>query len=403
MKCLTRRVFLHGSIATAALVQVPVLVRSAAASTTGGSPLLVVVFLRGGADGLALVPPVGDRGLDRLRADLVPNAAIPFAGGAIEFALHPALAPLRPLAEAGHLAAVHAVGLPTPVRSHFDAQDQCAWGGARPSLVRQGWLARALEIGSTPADPLRAVSVGPSCVRALAGEHGALAFEAIEQVRWPTRSRAGRQALERAYHTGGSASAADRIAGSGAAALDALARLESMAGARRPLGVEFPRSALGRRLETVARLARADLGVAAAWVDAEGWDTHVRQGNHEGQLARRARELGTGLAALWEALPERRDDLLVLVVTEFGRTVRPNGSGGTDHGRAGVALAIGGRVRPGVHGPWPGLTDTDLADGRDLRVETDVRSVFAEGARHLGARDLAAVFPGYDAPRLELM
>jgi uncharacterized protein (DUF1501 family) len=181
------------------------------------------------------------------------------------------------------------------------------------------------------------------------------------------------------------------------ATLGAVIWLRGVGSDRLP-GSDGFRGRLRGQLETVARVARADLGLVAACVDVQGWDTHVRQGAEEGGLARAAGELGTGLAALLLALEARMDDLLVLVVTEFGRTVEPNGSGGTDHGRASAALALGGAVAGGrVYGHWPGVAPEAREDGRDLRVTSDVRDVLAEGARHLGARDLERVFPRFES------
>ena len=403
---LTRRRLLQAGLAGAVGSQVPLGFRAAGASAGGhAAPLLVCVFLRGGADGLALVPPVGDPRLRELRDALTPTGALPVAGAGVEFALHPALAPLSPLADAGHLAVVPAVGLPQAERSHFAAQDLCELGGARPGTAREGWLARALaEVGGDPS-PLRAIAANANRPRVLAGDPGALAIDDMQGLRSPARTAASAAALAQLWNGGTGAAEAThrRLAGAGREALGAIATLTAHADTPLPGAVRFPRGHLGRRLELVARLARAEVGLTSAWVDADGWDTHVRQGNAQGPLARLAAELGAALAALWEALPEQRDRLLVLVVSEFGRTVRPNGSGGSDHGRGGVALALGGRVRGGVHGRWPGLGPGDLEDGRDLRVTTDVRSVFAVGARHLGARDVDAVLPGVPTDTLELV
>jgi uncharacterized protein (DUF1501 family) len=193
------------------------------------------------------------------------------------------------------------------------------------------------------------------------------------------------------------------IARAGRDALDAVERLRAASGDG-PRGRAGFEGRLGRQLETVARVARADLGLVAACVDAQGWDTHIRQGAEEGALARAAGELARGLAAFLRALEDRMDDLLVLVVTEFGRTVEPNGSGGTDHGRASAALALGGAVAGGrVYGRWPGTAPDAREDGRDLRVTTDVRHVLAEGARHVGARDLERVFPDFPSVRTGLL
>ena len=403
----TRRELLRGAVGALVVAHVPLFVRPAWAGAAGRSPLLLVVFLRGGADGLALVPPLGDPDLQRARAELLARAPIELGGAAgalrtgVSFGLHPKFAPLVPLARDGRLAAIHAVGWPEPVRSHFEAQDLCERAGARPGGAVEGWLARALAAGPEPPSAFRAFAAASARPRALTGDPRALALESPESLHLPATSPAGGRALESLFAPPEAVerSAAARFARAGAEMLDALSALRAHAGGALRNEDAFPRSPLGTQLATVARLARADLGVAAAWVDAYGWDTHVRQGAEEGPLAHSIGDLAQGLAALVDALSNRTSDLLVLVVSEFGRNAAPNGSGGTDHGRGGAALALGGAVRGGaVYGAWPGVRRDELEDGRDLRVATDVRDLLAEGARHLGVRDLAPVFPGY-APR----
>jgi uncharacterized protein (DUF1501 family) len=161
--------------------------------------------------------------------------------------------------------------------------------------------------------------------------------------------------------------------------------------------VTYPAGEFGRSLRQIAQLIRADAGVEVAFADLGGWDTHVGQGGADGQLARRLRELALGIRALHDDLGERMEDVVILTMSEFGRTVAENGTGGTDHGHANCMLALGGSVAGGrVLGDWPGLEPEQLHDGRDLRVTTDFRDVFAEVAgKQLGATDLGRVFPGH--------
>lgn len=395
MSGFSRREFLRRSAATAVALQVPFFVRpdlAGAGRGPGGAPLLLVVFLRGGADGLALLPPLEDPALADTRGALQAKHPHPFPDA--DFGLHPALAPIAPYAESGHLAAVCAVGLAEVQRSHFEAQDACERAGARAGAHPEGWLSRALAAGDAPATAFRAMAATRGRPLALSGDPRALAFESIEDLRLPGRAGPAHAALATLFETRGPG-AAGEIARAGREALAAVraAELAADSSAGREAGFQ---GRLGRQLATVAHLARTDLGLVAACVDAGGWDTHLRQGAEEGALARAAAELASGLAALCRTLESRFDDLLVLVVTEFGRTVAPNGSGGTDHGRGSAALALGGAVRGGrVYGRWPGTAPEDREDGRDLRVTTDVRDVLAEGAGHLGARDLETVFPNY--------
>jgi uncharacterized protein (DUF1501 family) len=153
----------------------------------------------------------------------------------------------------------------------------------------------------------------------------------------------------------------------------------------------------GRSLRQIAQLIKADAGVEIAFADLGGWDTHVAQGGAEGQLARRLAEMGRGIRALYDDLGDRMEDVVILTMSEFGRTVAENGTGGTDHGHANCMMLFGGRVAGGkVLGDWPGLGPDELHDSRDLRVTTDFRDVFAEVVgKHLGASGLEQVFPGH--------
>jgi uncharacterized protein (DUF1501 family) len=407
MSGLTRRALLQGMVASAAACQIPLIVRPACAGATAGpgaNPLLVVVFLRGGADGLALLPPLGESSLERARGALLTNPTLRLEGPRSGFGLHPSLGALAPLLRDGRLAAVHAVGLPFPVRSHFEAQDACERAGAPMGARTEGWLARA--IAAAPGEPaaFRAVAAATQRPRSLVGDPRALAFERVEDLVLPAHSPASQRALEVLHGERSDSDPGARVAAAGREALEAVRALAAHSSAPLPDADSFPRSALGQRLATIARLARADLGLVAASADAEGWDTHVGQGGEEGRFSRAAQDLGTSLAALFRSLESRASDLLVLAVSEFGRTVAMNGSGGTDHGRGGAALLLGAPVRGGrVAGGWPGTNPDEREDGRDLRVVNDVREVLAEAACHLGARDLAAVFPGYRARGLGLL
>jgi uncharacterized protein (DUF1501 family) len=160
----------------------------------------------------------------------------------------------------------------------------------------------------------------------------------------------------------------------------------------------YPRGRFGESLRQIAQLIRADVGLEVAFADVGGWDTHAGQGNERGQLAARLREFGEGLAALDRDLGPRMSDVVVLTMSEFGRTVRENGNRGTDHGHATAMLALGGGVKGGrVYGLWPGLRREQLFEGRDLAVTTDFRALFTEVAvRHLGA-PAAPLFPGFQA------
>ncbi|MDC0710075.1 DUF1501 domain-containing protein [Stigmatella sp. ncwal1] len=389
----------------------PFLARAAEGLPPGRRKVLLTLFLRGGADGLSLLPPVRDPDYHRLRPRLAlglpgtgDDAALPLDD---TFGLHPALAPLLPWWREGVLAAVPAVGLPLPVRSHFDAQDFVESGTPGLKSTRDGYLNRALR--ALPADPtasaFRAVALQPTLPRALAGEGPALALESLEAFRIRTPGREGPVRFEALY-----ASAVDealRTTGletSHALELVADRRLAEQA----PLhGARYPRSPLGRRLKDLARLIHAEVGLQLAATEAGGWDTHIQQGRAKGPLAQRAEDLALSLAAFATDLGPRLADVLVVVFTEFGRTARENGNLGTDHGTGGVALLLGGGVRGGrVWGPWKGLSEAHLLDGRDVPSLTDIRALLAEALiLHGGLPSPEAVFPGLGAssPRLGLL
>jgi uncharacterized protein (DUF1501 family) len=162
-------------------------------------------------------------------------------------------------------------------------------------------------------------------------------------------------------------------------------------------GVVYPRGQFGERLKQIAQLIKSDIGLEVAFTDIGGWDTHANQGSSLGQLANRLTELSSGVSALYADLKDRADDVVILTMTEFGRTARENGNRGTDHGHASVMFTLGGRIKGGkVYGRWPGLKSNQLYEGRDLAITTDFRDVFAELAKnHLGAANLNTIFPGY--------
>jgi uncharacterized protein (DUF1501 family) len=208
--------------------------------------------------------------------------------------------------------------------------------------------------------------------------------------------------LEALYRTG----EADLVHGAGRDMFEAVRLLQS-ASPQRYLpehGAEYPRSPFGQRLREIAQLIKSGVGIEVAFADVGGWDTHVNQGASTGQLAARLRDFSMSISALVTDLGDRMDDVVILSMSEFGRMVRQNGNGGTDHGHAGAMFVIGGGVRGGkVHGNWPGLEREQLYEGRDLALTTDFRAVFSDVlTRHLGASTLAPVFPGYDGTTLSV-
>ena len=379
------------------------LVRAASAGEGARGKILVALFQRGAVDGLGMVVPHGDPGYAAARSSIALQR--PRAGdrdSAIDldgfFALHPALAPLKPAWDAGALAVVHACGSPDVSRSHFDAQDYMEAGTPGIKSTRDGWLARALAARPAAPSPFRAVALGPTLPRSLRGDVGAVTMQSVADFDLRP-GRQVRQSTARGFEALYEDGVRDLLHGTGRETLEAVKMLKS-AGASRIApanGAQYPRSRIGEHLRQIAQLVRADVGLEIAFADAAGWDTHAGQGNERGQLANRLADLATALAAFQRDLGDRMTDVVVLTMSEFGRTVRENGNRGTDHGHATAMLVLGGGVRGGVvYGRWPGLAPEQLFEGRDLAVTTDFRTLFAEVARrHLRLPETANLFPGF--------
>ena len=370
---------------------------------------LICLFQRGAADALNMVVPHGEKAYYTMR----PSIAIPrpaglgrsaAAGSAIDldgfYGLHPSLAPLKQLYDRGILAPVHAVGSPSATRSHFDAQDYMESGTPDVKGTTDGWLNRYLAVKGTcdecKVNPFRAVSLTQQTPRIMEGPAETVAMNSLNEftVR-TTGSQADR--LESLYRTG----SADLVHGTGAEMFDAVKMLKA-ANPQKYLprnGAEYPRSQFGQRLLQIAQLIKADVGMEIAFADVGGWDTHVNQGAATGQLSARLNDFAQSVSALVTDLGDRMGDVVILTMSEFGRTARENGNRGTDHGHAGALFVIGGDVKGGkVYGKWPGLEQEQLYEGRDLALTTDFRAVFSEvTSRHLGAAQVDRIFPGFNA------
>jgi uncharacterized protein (DUF1501 family) len=372
----------------------------AAASSVPTQKKLVVVMLRGAVDGLNVVAPVGDENYLRLRPTI--GLALPgMEGGALDldgyFGLHPALAALQPLWREKKLAFVHASGSPDATRSHFDAQDYMESATPGRKNTPDGWMNRLVAtLPGTPA-PSRLLGIGPVLPRILSGQAAAVNLPNVASAAKPDvldRPALG-SAFDQLYQDNarfGRAYADGRSAHR--EVMDAAAESPQMQAADRgaPLPSGFPGDAA-----RLAGLMRNDPRIQLAFVALGGWDTHAGQGAGTGQLANRLAPLGQGLAVLAERLGPLFDDTTVVVMSEFGRTARENGNGGTDHGHGNVMWVLGGKIRGGkVYGDWQGVGDTALNEGRDLPVNTDFRSVLAQIAEQhlqLSDRQLIEVFP----------
>ena len=403
----SRRVFLKGSaLAMFGVGSMPGwLSRSlyAADSSETRKKILVAIFQRGAVDGLNMVVPFGEPRYYELRPSIAipkpdgtPNSAVDLDGF---FGLHPALAPLKPMYDARHLAIVDAVGSPDPSRSHFDAQDYMESG--TPGMKgADGWLNRALPRESGPVSPVRAVSLGDSLARSLRGHNDAVAVRSLND--FQVHDARGAAAFESMYEN----SLDTTLHGTAKETFNAVKIVQTIQKQTYvpANGANYGNGGFGKSLQQIAQLIKANVGVEVAFADIGGWDTHVNETGGQptnGQLANNLAQFGQALAAFYQDLGDRMEDVTLVTMSEFGRTVKENGDRGTDHGHANVMFVLGGDVRGGkVYGDWPGLQPEQLYEERDLALTTDFRDVLGElVARHLGNSNLRSVFPGYESPK----
>jgi uncharacterized protein (DUF1501 family) len=297
------------------------------------------------------------------------------------------------------LAIVHASGSPDTTRSHFDAQDFMESATPGVKSTADGWLNRfLLSKPDSSKTHFRAVSLTQQMPRVLQGRFPALAVSNLADF----TIRAGRSSadVQGGFEAIYEQSVNDLVAGTGRETFEAVNYLKQVnPGKYLPEnGAQYPRSPFGMSLLQIAQLIKAGVGLEVGFAEIGGWDTHVNEGNSRGQLSNLLQQFGAAITALTIDLGQRMDDVVVVTMSEFGRTVRENGNRGTDHGHANAIFVIGNSVRGGkVYGQWPGLKSGQLFEGRDLAVTTDFRDVFGELAkRHLGASDLRPIFPGYE-------
>ncbi len=403
----------------AGMGQAPLWLARAAATEGRKRKTLVAIFLRGAADGLNIVVPFGDPNYRELRPTLglqAPrpgdnsNGNGPF-GSVIDldgkFGLNAGLRPLKALWDKKQLAIIEATGSPDPSRSHFDAQDYMESG--TPGKTGNGWLNRALVDRGLDSSPLRAVALSNRVPRTLRGQHEAIALGNVQEFNISDQDR---MAILKNMYSSTTDAALRRT---GTDAFEAMKMLESMGRDAPPnpearvlvgagVGVPFRNNTptfnaggqLGRNLRELARLIKADAGVEAAFADIDGWDHHQ---NENQQLPNLLNQFSTAIAAFCQDLGDRMEDVVIVTMSEFGRTAEENGNGGTDHGHGNVMMVLGGPVNGGkIYGEWPGLEREQLYERRDLAVTTDFRTVLSELVRvHLGQKDLSLVFPGFKA------
>ena len=380
-----------------------------------GQPRLIVVLLRGAMDGLSVVAPYADPEYARARPDLAlarPGSADGLLDLDGRFGLHPSLAPLMPYWRNGQLGFLQASGSHDTTRSHFDAQDYMETGTPGKKSTPDGWLNRLMQAWPTDlaqgSSATRAVSIGAVLPRICQGRFNVANLPSVASAAKPgviDKPRVA-SAFEKLYGNDDAMGRAYREARQ--------ARQEVRASMEDDHGDSMDAIDRGAPLpngmpDDAARLAgmmRNDPRMHMAFLALGGWDTHSGQGTTKGRLAQRLDPLGRGLAELAKGLGPVWNDTVVLVMSEFGRTVRQNGTGGTDHGHGNVMMLAGGRVQGGkVLGEWPGLESRALHDGRDLAITTDFRDVIATVmGQHLRLPDraMAEVLPGYAGPQRPL-
>ncbi|MEH2394920.1 MAG: DUF1501 domain-containing protein [Nostoc sp.] len=360
---------------------------------------LIVIFLRGAVDGLNILVPYLETAYYQAR----PQIAIPQPGkegGVIDldgrFGLHPALASVIPFWQQNSLAFVHACGSPDPTRSHFDAQQYMENATPGDKHTQDGWMNRLLGVISQKT-PIQAVSIGETTPKIFSGRMPVANIASGSNANRPLlidrtqlaaafdQLYSGNDTLSQTYRQG-------RMARQ--AIMNDLDGEMQMANNGAPSSDGFTNDA-----QRLAQLMLQDHRIELGFMALGGWDTHVNQGSTQGQLARNLKKLGSGLAALIKGLGNVYQNTTIVVMSEFGRTVKQNGNGGTDHGHGNVIWVLGGKIHGGkVYGEWPGLSTAQLYQGRDLAITTDFRDVIStvlENHLHLKEAKLNQVLPNY--------
>jgi uncharacterized protein (DUF1501 family) len=405
---LSRRRFLGGAATAAGVTAVAAAGTGVINMGTAGAaaPLMnrtvVVLFLRGGADGMSIVAPIGDPRYAALRPTIgvTPAVARPLGGPAPStfFALHPSAVRLSQLYDAGRVAIVPSAGSPDPNRSHFEAQAIMESGILDQRAFATGWGGRWLGATAAASDSaLRSVAIGSGVPASLRG-HTTVSANSVADLSlfdWGPPLNQVRANTTDLYLRSG---VHPMLAGWAQPTLRTLDDLAGLGSTALPSG--WPDTSAGRALWPLARLIEAGFPLELGHADVGGWDTHDEMGtagDANGRMSRLVGQLDAAIGAFFDRVGPAADRTTLVVMTEFGRRAYENASRGTDHGRAWPMLVIGGGVRPGVYGSWPGLADAQL-DGGDLRVTSDYRQVLAEVlSRRLGATSghLASVFPRY--------
>ncbi len=380
----------------------------------GKRKALICIFQRGAMDGLMAVTPFTDEYLKAARPGLFISAAKNSTGKSLidldgHFGLHPAMQGFEQAFRDKRLAIVHGIGSPNNTRSHFDAQDYMESGTPFNKGTASGWLNRAIGLlGHDAITPFTAVSLTSAMPRSLYGDNPAVAINnlqdfAIQMRGNPSGTNMAAKSFEDLYDQ----TSEGLLKQTGKESFEAIKMLQKadIKNYKPAQNVVYPNSALGNSLKQIAQLIKMDVGLEVAFTESNGWDTHFNQGNENGIFARNVGDLSNSMMAFWNDLDAYQDEVTVMTMTEFGRTVHQNGTGGTDHGRASCNFILGNTVNGGlVHGNLQPLSVENLKDGRDVAVTTDFRSVFSEVAdKHLKVNNDRVLFPDWKSSKIGVM
>lgn len=376
--------------------------------------VLICIFQRGAMDGLMAVSPFTDPELLAARPTLFMSAAKTGNNNPLidldgRFGLHPSFGAFGKLFEEKELAILHGVGSPNNSRSHFDAQDFMETGTPFDKSNLTGWLNRAAGLLPVKGSAFRAVSCTNTLPRSLYGVEPALAISNLNDFNVRERKTKGNNGTAaRSFEDLYDHTTAGLLQEKGKETFDAIKMLDGLS--KEPYkpsnGAIYPVSPLGNALMQLARLIKMEVGLEIGFAESTGWDTHYNQGTANGIFAKNAADLSNAIAAFWNDMgADYQEKVTVMTMTEFGRTVHQNGSGGTDHGRASCSFVLGKNVNGGrIYGQVPLLSVANLEDQRDLPVTTDYRALFAEVAEaQLGNLKENILFPGWKGERTKIM
>lgn len=375
--------------------------------------ILVCIFQRGAMDGLMAVTPFTDEYLKAARPGLFMSAAKGSSGSPLidldgRFGLHPTMKAFENLFREKRLGIVHGIGSPNNTRSHFDAQDYMESGTPFRKGTASGWLNRAVGLMGHDATPFRAVSLTSSLPRSFYGDNPSVAINNLQDFAIQMKgNQTGANMAAKSFEDLYDQTTSGLLKETGKESFEALKMLQKAdtKNYKPSYDAAYPNSALGNSMKQIAQLIKMDVGLEVGFAESGGWDTHFNQGREQGVFARNATDLSNSIAAFWTDMGQYQDDVTVMTMTEFGRTVKQNGTGGTDHGRASCNFILGNDLNGGiVHGTMNPLAIENLEDGRDLTVTTDFRSVFSEVAdKHLKINNDSVLFPDWTGKRIGVM